>query len=128
MDEADRLCNSLAIIDGGKIIVLGPPARLKQELGGDIIHLKGAGCNGEAIKGLPFVTAIHSDDDGISITVQDAGRNLQELLGRVGPVDSVEVRPVTLEDVFLHHTGRAIREGTPEGGWAEKAMAAGSRR
>ena len=39
---------------------------------------------------------------------------LQDLLGRVGKVEGVEVRPLTLEDVFIHYTGRAIREGAPK--------------
>jgi ABC-2 type transport system ATP-binding protein len=128
MDEADRLCDRLAIVDRGKIAVLGPPARLKRELGGDIIHLRAKSCDTESLKKLEFVKDIRADQDGISITVQDAGRHLQELLNRAGPVDSVEIRPLTLEDVFLHYTGRAIREGPAEGGWAEKVMAAGSRR
>ena len=128
MDEADRLCDRLAIVDQGKIAVLGTPSELKRELGGDIIHLRAPGCDIESIRLLPFVTEIHAEGDGISITVQDAGRHLQELLNRAGTVDAVEVRPVTLEDVFLHHTGRAIREGPAEGGWAEKVMAAGARR
>ena len=80
------------------------------------------------LRALPFVTDVHPDEDGISITVQDAGRHLQELLNRAGTVEAVEVRPVTLEDVFLHTTGRVIREGPAEGGWAEKVMAAGARR
>jgi ABC-2 type transport system ATP-binding protein len=128
MDEADRLCDRLAIVDQGKIAVLGSPSDLKRELGGDIIRLRAPGCDMEAIRLLPFVTEVHAEGDGISITVQDAGRHLQELLNRAGTVDAVEVRPVTLEDVFLHHTGRAIREGPAEGGWAEKVMAAGVRR
>ena len=128
MDEADRLCDRLAIVDHGKIAVLGTPSDLKRELGGDIIHIRAPGCDVGSIRLLPFVTDIHPDESGISITVQDAGRHLQELLNRAGTVDAVEVRPVTLEDVFLHHTGHAIREGPAEGGWAEKVMAAGARR
>lgn len=128
MDEADRLCNRLAIVDHGKIAKLGSPEELKRELGGDIVHLRAPGCSREALRALPFVTDVHPDEDGISITVQDAGRHLQELLNRAGTVEAVEVRPVTLEDVFLHTTGRVIREGPAEGGWAEKVMAAGARR
>jgi len=128
MDEADRLCDRLAIVDHGRIAVLGPPSKLKRELGGDIIHLQAKTCNKESLTGLPFIKNVRQEGDGITITVQDAGRHLQEILNYAGPVDSVEVRPVTLEDVFLHYTGRAIREGPPEGSWADKAMQAGSRR
>jgi ABC-2 type transport system ATP-binding protein len=128
MDEADRLCNRLAIVDHGKIAKLGTPGELKQELGGDIIRLRAQGCDPARFRSFPFVREVHSDESGISITVQDAGRHLQEILNRAGTVEAVEVRPVTLEDVFLHTTGRVIREGPAEGGWAEKVMAAGARR
>ena len=128
MDEADRLCDRLAIVDRGRIAALGPPRELKRELGGDIIHIRAKGSDTASLRALPFVKDVREDESGLSITVQDAGRHLQELLAKTGPVESVEVRPVTLEDVFLHYTGRAIREGPPEGSWAEKAMQAGTRR
>ncbi len=82
----------------------------------------------ELLRELDYVTNVKTDDGGISVTVRDASQYLQDLLGRVGKVEGVEVRPLTLEDVFIHYTGRAIREGAPEGGWAEKVMRAGSRR
>ena len=124
MDEADRLCNRLAIIDRGKIAVLGSPDQLKKDLGGDIIRIRIKNFNRESLDGLDYVRDIQKDDGGVSVTVRDAGLHLQDLLGRTGPVESVEVRPLTLEDVFIHYTGRAIREGAAEGGWAEKAMQA----
>jgi ABC-2 type transport system ATP-binding protein len=128
MDEADRLCDRLAIIDRGKIAVLGHPDQLKKDLGGDIIRLRAGNCNIESLRELDYVKNVKKDDGGISVTVKDASQHLQDLLSRVGKVEAVEVRPLTLDDVFLHYTGRAIREGAPEGSWAEKAMAAGSRK
>ncbi|MGB7807850.1 ATP-binding cassette domain-containing protein [Methanoregula sp.] len=128
MDEADRLCDRLAIIDRGKVAVLGPPDLLKKELGGDIIRMRGKNFNRGSLEGLDYVRDVKQDDGGISVTVRDASVHLQDLLGRVGTVESVEVRPLTLEDVFLHYTGRTIREGAPEGGWAEKVMQAGLRK
>ena len=128
MDEADRLCDRLAIIDRGKIVALGPPGLLKKELGGDIIRLRAKNFSRESLTKLDYVRDVKEDDGIISVTVKDASQHLQDLLGRVGTVEAVEVRPLTLEDVFIHYTGRAIREGTPEGGWAQKVMAAGLRR
>jgi len=128
MDEADRLCDRLAIIDRGKIAVLGPPDQLKKELGGDIIRMRAGNFDMESLRELDYVTHVGKDDGSISVTVRDASQYLQDLLGRVGKVEGVEVRPLTLEDVFIHYTGRAIREGAPEGGWAEKVMRAGSRK
>ncbi|MDD1674656.1 MAG: ATP-binding cassette domain-containing protein [Methanomicrobiales archaeon] len=128
MDEADRLCDRIAIIDRGKIAVLGSPEQLKKDLGGDIIRMRITGGNTATLGDLEYVKNVKISQDEVVLTVRDASENLQELLNRVGKVKSVEVRPLTLEDVFLHYTGRAIREGSPEGGWAEKAMHAGSGR
>jgi ABC-2 type transport system ATP-binding protein len=128
MDEADRLCDRLAIIDRGKIVALGPPDQLKKDLGGDIIRMRVRNFSMESLMKLDYVKNVKKDDEGISVTVQDASQHLQDLLGRVGTVEAVEVRPLTLEDVFIHYTGRAIREGAPEGGWAEKVMQAGLRK
>jgi len=128
MDEADRLCDRLAIIDQGKIAVLGPPEKLKKGLGGDIIRLRAENGRFESLQGLDFVKNVRIEQNEVFITVKDASEHLQEVLNRVGKVESVEVRPLTLEDVFIHYTGKAIREGSPEGGWAEKAMHAGSGR
>ena len=124
MDEADRLCNRLAIIDRGKIVAVGSPDQLKKDLGGDIIRIRIKNFNRELLEGLDYVKDIQKDDEGASVTVRDASLHLQDILSRTGPVEAVEVRPLTLEDVFIHYTGRAIREGAPEGGWAEKAMQA----
>jgi ABC-2 type transport system ATP-binding protein len=128
MDEADRLCDRIAIIDHGKIAVLGSPDQLKKDLGGDIVRMRITSGNTATLKDLDYVKNVKITRDEVILTVRDAGVNLQEILNLVGKVDSVEVRPLTLEDVFLHYTGKAIREGTPEGGWAEKAMHAGSGR
>jgi hypothetical protein len=59
--------------------------------------------------------------------LENANIHLQEILHVIGPIDSVEIRSPTLDDVFLHYTGRAIREDSPEGSWAEKAMNASVR-
>ena len=125
MDEADKLCNRLAIIDKGKIIVLGTPKDLKKQLGGDIIRLKAENLNVDALKDLSYVKRINSCDDEICLTVENANLHLQEILNLIGKVDSVEIRTPTLDDVFLHYAGRGMREGAPEGSWAEKAMSAG---
>jgi len=122
MDEADKLCDRLAIIDNGKIIVIGSPKRLKKDLGGDIIRIKSEKLDIDALKKLTYVKNVTNCDGEFCLTVEDANLNLQEILGIIGKVDSVEIRTPTLDDVFLHYTGRGIRESSPEGGWAEKAM------
>jgi len=127
MDEADKLCDRLAIIDHGKIVVLGSPKQLKKELGGDIIRLKANNLNLEILKSLSYVKKVSTCDGEVCLTVEDANMHIQEILNIVGKVESVEIRSPTLDDVFLHYAGRNIRESSPEGGWAEKAMNARSK-
>lgn len=122
MDEADKLCDRLAIIDYGKIVVLGTPEELKKELGGDIIKLRGKNLKLEPLKNLSYVKNIAASSEGVCLTVEDANMHIQDILNTVGKVDSTEIRSPTLDDVFIHYTGRGIREDSPEGSWAEKAM------
>jgi len=128
MDEADKLCDRLAIIDKGKIVVLGSPKKLKKDLGGDIIRLKAEALDIEVLKKLPYVKDVSPCDGEVCLTLEDANTHLQEILKVVGKVDSVEIRSPTLDDVFLHYTGRAMREGSPEGSWAEKMMNASEKK
>jgi ABC-2 type transport system ATP-binding protein len=128
MEEADKLCHRLAIIDRGKIVVMGSPKKLRKDLGGDIIRLKATNLDTDALKKLPYVKEISPCDDEVCLTLEDANVHLQEILKVVGKIDSVEIHSPTLDDVFLHYTGRAYREDTPEGGWAEKAMNASEKR
>ena len=122
MDEADKLCDRLAIIDNGKIVVLDTPENLKKIIGGDVVQLKGKNINADALQKLKFVMKVSKSDSEVSLTVKDANKNLQEILKVAGTVDSAEVHSPTLDDVFLHYTGRAIRADSPEGGWAERVM------
>ncbi|MCU0851479.1 MAG: ATP-binding cassette domain-containing protein [Candidatus Thermoplasmatota archaeon] len=122
MEEADKLCDRLAIIDKGKIVVLGAPKQLKKDLGGDIIRLKANALDLDALKKLSYIKDISSCEGEVCLTLEDASSHLQEILNVVGKIESVEIRSPTLDDVFLHYTGRAMREGTPEGSWAEKMM------
>jgi ABC-2 type transport system ATP-binding protein len=122
MDEADKLCNRLAIIDHGKIVVIGTPKELKKELGGDIVRLKAENLDEEVFKNLKYVKNVSKCDSEICLTIEDGNKHLQEILKVAGKVDSVEIRSPTLDDVFLHYTGRGMREGSPEGSWADKAM------
>jgi ABC-2 type transport system ATP-binding protein len=127
MDEADKLCDRLAIIDHGKIVVMGAPKDLKKELGGDIVRLKAENLSIDELKKFYYVKNISNCDGEICLTVENANEHLQEILKAVGKVDSVEIRSPTLDDVFLHYTGRGMREDRPEGSWAEKAMNARSK-
>jgi len=124
MDEAEKLCDRVAIIDHGKIVVLDTPDRLKKIIGGDVVTLKVRNPNTDIskVKKLAFVKGVERTNHIITLTMSDASRHLQEILKEIGEVESVEVHTPTLNDVFLHFTGREIREDAAEGGWQERVM------
>ena len=109
MEEAEKLCHRIAIIDHGNIVALDTPQNLIRGLGGDTVFLRGR-INTEKLSALPFVKDILQADGGCRLSVENSGKNLQELLGVAGTVDFVEVHSPDLNDVFLHYTGRAMRE------------------
>jgi ABC-2 type transport system ATP-binding protein len=127
MEEADLLCNRIGIIDLGKIIALGTPRELKSKIGEDIVRLKGA-VDAERLKKLKFVKKVAQEDGVTTVALVDAPSNLQALLKEVGKVESVEVREVTLNDVFLHYTGKEIHKEEGEGGWFERVARSGGNR
>jgi len=110
MEEADMLCDRIAIIDHGKIIALDTPENLKQCIGGDIVILKGENVLTERLRKLPFVKKVETRARAIHVSVEHSRENLQKLLFAAGEVSSVEVHSSDLNDVFLHYTGREIRE------------------
>jgi len=122
MEEADKLCDRIAIIDSGKIVVLNSPSNLKKTIGGDIVTLKTKNPNIEKLKKLRFVKKVEIKNHTLTLTVTNASEHLPEILKNIGKVESVEVHSPTLDDVFIHYTGKEIREDSPEGGWAERAM------
>ena len=118
MEEAEKLCGRVAIIDRGKIIALDSPDNLKKAMRGDIVVLECKKANLDKIKKLPFVKKIKKINGRIQLSVENSAKNLQKLLSAAGKVDSVEVHSPNLNDVFLHYTGRQIRE--EEGGEMER--------
>jgi ABC-2 type transport system ATP-binding protein len=110
MEEADRLCDRVAIIDEGKIVALDSPDNLKHGLGGDIVLLKGANLAVEEIKKLHFVKAVEEQGAFLQLSIEESGKHLQELLKVAGEIEFVQAHSPDLNDVFLHYTGREIRE------------------
>ncbi len=120
MEEADRLCNRIAIIDHGRVVALDSPSNLKSKMGGEVIKLQTRSPTLDQIMELDYVTSVNRTDKAVVLTVKNANAHLQEILGKVGQVESVEIRTPTLNDVFLHYTGREIREEAGEGGVMER--------
>ena len=117
MEEADALCNRIAIMDQGKIIALDTPEVLKNNLGGDVISLEvgeGAGEIASSFESQSWVKNVIHQNGKVSLTVEGGERKIPQVLklAEEGGVEvaSVSLRKPTLEDVFLHFTGRSIRE------------------
>ena len=124
MEEADRLCDRVAIIDYGKIIALDTPDNFKRSFGGDLITVKTKNPELPELKKMDYIKHIQYKDDLLSLTVNDASVHLQKILEKVGEAQSVELRSPTLHDVFLKLTGRKMREDSEalEGGWMTRSM------
>jgi ABC-2 type transport system ATP-binding protein len=128
MEEAERLCDRVAIIDSGKIIIEGSPNELIKEIGGDVVKLKIKDPDTAALIAKDYILSAEESDGYLILTACDAKTKLQEILRLAGTVDSVEMRSPTLNDVFLHYTGREIREGPAEGGFGKRMMTSVKRR
>jgi ABC-2 type transport system ATP-binding protein len=121
LEEADKLCGRLAIVDSGKIVASGTPAELKREVGADtiILSLEGGGQNGLATKakqillGIEGVTEAFDSDGGVTAHARDAGRIIAKVVRALDEggitLSSLNIASPTLDDVFLKHTGKRIR-------------------
>jgi ABC-2 type transport system ATP-binding protein len=125
MEEADRLCQRLAIIDHGKILRLGTPAALKKALpGGRILDLwvrsaQPVAPRLESVAGVLRVEKVtsQSDEDGLErlrlfVDAQDGllDQVLQAVQGTGADLQHVSLTPPSLEDVYIHLTGKELRE------------------
>jgi ABC-2 type transport system ATP-binding protein len=124
LDEADQLCDRLAIIDGGTIKTLGSPAELKIALGGDIVSLTLKETSRTQslesdLTGRPAIKTVRATTKGLDIRVETPEKALPTILesaNRLGcEVEFIQYNRPRLDDVFIAHTGRAITETIPEG-------------
>lgn len=122
MDEADKLCNRIAIVDHGKLVALDSPMKLKASLpGNNFLEVSfseiPAGWT-EAMKRLPDVESVTASDHVFRIVTNNGPRTtvkLFEAAGQAGiAVTSLSVESTTLDDVFVHYTGRQLRDAAQE--------------
>jgi len=117
MEEADFLADRVAIIDFGKIVALDTPSNLKNLLGGDVISIEVDNPQNakKIFEKLPWVKKM-SQENGIFYLHVERGEEKIPLLIRIDEkeagfqIKSINLRKPTLEDVFLHFTGKTIRE------------------
>ena len=121
LEEADRLCKRLEIVDFGKIVAAGSPAELKREIGADSIKLSIENCERdkpkakEILKSLDGVSSVMDSgpDECLNVFAKNAGFLIADIVRAFDSSDirllSVNFSSPSLDDVFLKHTGRRIR-------------------
>ena len=125
LEEADRLCSRLAIIDHGRIVVSGSPEELKREIGDDVITLSlpddaDAALLQRAVGALTAFSGAGEPttfDHSVSLPVKNAGEALSSLIRRLDeaevPVAKLSLSTPSLDEVFLRHTGERMRSEEP---------------
>ncbi len=119
LEEADKLCKRLSIIDVGKIVASGSPKELKQEIGADSIRLSLENCEKdkerakELILSLTNVNQILDSEECLTVFAKNAGLLIADIVRALDSSDirlaSVTFSSPSLDDVFMKHTGKRIR-------------------
>jgi ABC-2 type transport system ATP-binding protein len=120
LDEADALCDRLAIIDGGRIVAEGTPDALKRQIAGDVVTIGLDAHNGELaraqdlLRAQPFVRELHNGEGDIQLYVERGEDALPAILrtldGAKLQLRTIALARPTLDDVFLRQTGRSLRD------------------
>jgi ABC-2 type transport system ATP-binding protein len=121
IDEADYLCDRVAIIDKAKIVAIGTPEELKAQIGEDLIIVDlegGAEAFATVVKELSWVKNVEERGNSLVLSVEKGEGRVESVIGLADEkgslITSIEERVPTLEDVFIHFTGRSIREAEGE--------------
>jgi ABC-2 type transport system ATP-binding protein len=116
LEEADYLCDRVAIIDHGRIKVMDTPKKLRGSIGGSVVSIgsSDAGKLCQILRKNGICDGAKIDEDEVSFTVKDGAKMVPKIMqlameGGIS-VESIEVHLPSLEDVFLHYTGSSIRE------------------
>jgi ABC-2 type transport system ATP-binding protein len=116
MEEAERLCDRVAMLNGGRVVALDTPKGLKAVLKGDVLVLKvrqTPELMGRLREEFQEVKALK---EKIVLTVKHGEEAIPSIMRIAGEgLKSIEIRSPTLNDVFLHYTGREIEEGEAQG-------------
>jgi len=118
MDEADKLCDRIAIVDHGKIVALDSPLKLKASIPGkNVLEVSFSDFPAnwaETLKSLPEVADVMAVDNVFRISSHNGPRTtvgLMEAARTAGvTVTSLSVQSTTLDDVFMHYTGHQLRD------------------
>jgi ABC-2 type transport system ATP-binding protein len=121
LDEADKLCDTVAIINNGEIVAQGTPSELKAEIGADTVSLDFktpdiAAKSSELLQSAEEVQSAKAKDNTVHLYVKNMEQVLPALLRLLDTnrfeAQSIALAKPSLDDVFLKHTGRSLREDT----------------
>jgi ABC-2 type transport system ATP-binding protein len=123
MEEADKLCDRVAIIDGGQIVAEGTPEQLKAAMGHDVVSVSLDGADvaatEAALAGLPGLERVVAQPDALTLYVEDGPGSIAEIVRRLDRdqirVGAIAVARPSLDDVFLSATGRRLEEDQKPG-------------
>jgi ABC-2 type transport system ATP-binding protein len=125
MEEADKLCERLAIIDQGRIVVEGRPEDLRRSVGGEVVALaieadaqedrtRQQAAIEERLAGFEGLVRLERQENGVALYVADAAASIPHIVRRLDgdgiALGSLTMSRPTLDDVFLQYTGKRIRE------------------
>ncbi|WP_328850664.1 ATP-binding cassette domain-containing protein [Micromonospora globbae] len=119
LDEADALCDRIAIMDHGEVVAEGTPADLKREISGDVVQvgldITTTPQAAQALDGEAYVRKLETvDDGGLRLYVEEGATAIPQILRRLDQaglaLHSIELHRPSLDDVFLTKTGRSLRE------------------
>lgn len=118
MEEADELCGRIAIVDHGRVIAQGTPGELKRSIpGGYVLRLRFTRSSAElpeSLRQLPGVTEVRVNTDAVDLYADRGGPLIPAIVGAASAagaeLSDVHISEPSLENLFLHHTGRSLRQ------------------
>jgi ABC-2 type transport system ATP-binding protein len=122
LEEADELCERLAIIDHGELVAQGTPESLKAEIGKDVVSVELHGADAErtqeVIGELPGLERVIAEEDALALFVEDGATSIAQIVRRLDAADvevgAISVSRPSLDDVFLEATGRRLEGAQQE--------------
>jgi ABC-2 type transport system ATP-binding protein len=133
MEEADKLCDRIAIVDHGKLVALDSPLKLKASIPGqNVLEVSFTGAPPdwrEKLAALPDVADVKADDGIFRLSSNNGPRTTVALIDAAREagiaVASLAVQSTTLDDVFVHYTGRQLRDSLQSANLAESSVMVG---
>lgn len=121
LEEADEICDTISIIDGGKISVIDSPKNLKASIGNEIVEItlkehedEHYGQMKHLLEAMEFVHTVKNVKNVFTVVLDDADSRIMEIYEKLNAsglkVSNISLKKVTLDDVYLHYTGKNFKE------------------